>query len=67
MAEYLTDEEREMQSLLTDLVTAPDDDTAYLGYQTSAIWKLAELLVKQEKRIAALEAKVAVLTATPTA
>lgn len=62
MAEQLTDHAREKQSLLWDLVTAPDEDTAYRGDQDRAVWRLAELLVQQEQRIAALEVKVAELT-----
>jgi hypothetical protein len=53
----------DIESMLWDCVTAPDDDSSYLGYQTTGISKLAEMLVEQGRRISELETKVAELTA----
>lgn len=49
----------DIESILWDCVTAPDDDNSHLGYQTSGIDKLAALIVEQDRRITELEEKLA--------
>lgn len=48
---------RDIARVLQDAVT--EDAESYTGYQSSAIDRIAELLVHQQRRIAALEATVA--------
>jgi hypothetical protein len=55
-------EQRDIESMLWDCVTAPTDDNSHLGYQTTGIDKLAALLADQQRRIGQLEARVADLT-----
>ncbi|MFF4552724.1 hypothetical protein [Streptomyces sp. NPDC001422] len=50
--------ERDLESLLWDLVDDPDEGDVN-GYQSSAIPKVAALLAGYEQRIAELEAKLA--------
>lgn len=57
-------DQRDIESVLWDCVTEPTEDNSYLGYQTSGITKLAELLAEQGRRISALEAQLAKLTET---
>jgi hypothetical protein len=52
----------DIESILWDCVQAPTDDDAHLGYQTTGISKLAALIIEQERKISALEAKVEELT-----
>jgi hypothetical protein len=47
-------------------VTAPDDDSSHLGYQTTGISKLAELIAEQSRMINELASKVAELAADHT-
>lgn len=53
----------DIETILWDCVNEPTEDDSYLGYQTSGISKLAELIAEQSRRIGELEAKVAELTA----
>jgi hypothetical protein len=55
-------QQRDIESILWDCVNTPTEDDSYLGYQTSGISKLAELIVEQDRRIGELESKVAELT-----
>jgi hypothetical protein len=54
----------DIESILWDCVKEPTDDDSHLGYQTTGITKLAELIAEQQRRISELETKVAELTAT---
>lgn len=58
-----TMEQSDIESVLWDCVTAPDDDSSHLGYQTTGVGKLAELIAEQSRRINELESKVAALAA----
>jgi hypothetical protein len=53
----------DIESILWDCVTPPDEDSSYLGHQTSGIEKLAALLAEQSRRITELEKTVADLAA----
>lgn len=58
-----TMEQSDIESALWDGVTAPDDDSSHLGYQTTGNSKLAELIAEQSRRLNELESKVAELAA----
>lgn len=53
----MDERERDLESLLWDVVTDREDDIN--AYQSSGITKLAGLLAGYERRIAELEAKLA--------
>lgn len=57
------DATRDIESLLLDLTRPDSDDDSYLGYQGRAASQLAALIADQQRRIEALEAAVAELTA----
>ncbi|MCX4571542.1 hypothetical protein OOK48_35060 [Streptomyces viridodiastaticus] len=59
-------DQKDIESILWDCVTEPTEDNSHLGYQTSGISKLAELIVEQNRRISELETKVAELSAART-
>ncbi|MCW2899990.1 MAG: hypothetical protein JWO67_2255 [Streptosporangiaceae bacterium] len=56
-------DQSEIESLLWDCVTDPDEDTAYRGDQPAGISKLAALIADQQRSIAELEKQVAELIA----
>ncbi|MEV8101051.1 hypothetical protein [Streptomyces sp. NPDC088135] len=58
-------QQSDIESVLWDCVTAPDDDSSYLGDQTSGISKLAALIAEQNGRINELEEKLARITERP--
>lgn len=59
-------DERDIESIIWDCVTEPTDDNSHLGYQTEGITKLAVLIAEQDRKIAALEARVTALSADRT-
>lgn len=56
----------DIESILWDCVTGPTGDDPDLGYQTTGITKLAELITEQGRKIEELEKKVAGLSGART-